>query len=52
MELTPNDLAKIQRLMREITLESKKERQRRHRIANLSSQVLTVLRKAERKNKQ
>jgi len=49
MELKDSDVEKIRRILRDIKTESRKDKQRRHRIENLSEQISTVMRKAERR---
>ena len=52
MELRDTEVARMQRILRDIAAEGKKEKQRRHRIENLSSQAMTILRKAGRRTNQ
>lgn len=49
MILKDNEVARMQRLLRDIATESRKEKQRKHRIENLASQVSTIIRKAQRR---
>lgn len=52
MELRDRETERLNRILRDIGIESRKEKQRKHRIENLTSQALTILRKAERRTNQ